>query len=421
MEEGPAIKADGWFVCAGCFEDYALKEVIEANVEDESCDFCSGYPESNRAASLRVVVDHMLQCLSLEYDHAVEHLPYDGREGGYQGWHVDTSDLLEDQLELELPRDSVERKLFRLLCSALGDQLWCEADPARLPEAQRLLYSWEEFCNLLRRGRRFSALVLPPSTEDYEPDRLLSPFEVLQRITQLCQAEGLIKDVPVGTQLYRARELSGEAQGLGGIPLTALELGPPPVQHAAANRMSAAGVPIFYGADQAETALWEVASRAGVLALGTFETQRDVRVLDLTVIPSVPSLFDAERASARQGLMFLHRFAQEISRPVAKDSLVHIEYLPTQVTSEYLRFNFQPGGQPLDGIWYRSSRHRGGRCLALFATRAALMLSPSERGLLTHEEQEQEKRAPWLRLKRAEEFITQDLEHFTPRATLAAL
>jgi len=48
---------------------------------------------------------------------------------------------------------------------------------------------------------------------------------------------------------------------------------------------------------------------------------------------------------------------------------VHIEYVPTQVVTEFLRTTKLPEGVKLDGIRYRSSRKDGGISLVLFADR----------------------------------------------------
>ena len=70
-----------------------------------------------------------------------------------------------------------------------------------------------------------------------------------------------------------------------------------------------------------------------------------------------------------KALRFLHRLADDISRPIARDDRVHIEYVPTQVVTEFLRTTKLPEGAKLDGIRYRSSRRDGGISLVLFADR----------------------------------------------------
>ena len=52
--------------------------------------------------------------------------------------------------------------------------------------------------------------------------------------------------------------------------------------------------------------------------------------------------------------------------PIARDDRIHIDYVPTQVVTEYVRSARFPDGR-LDGIRYRSSRREGGISVVLFA------------------------------------------------------
>ena len=64
--------------------------------------------------------------------------------------------------------------------------------------------------------------------------------------------------------------------------------------------------------------------------------------------------------------------SRTITRPIAKDGSEHIEYVPSQVVSEYFALIFHlQDGKRLDGIKYTSSVRVGSHNLVLF---------PSERG-----------------------------------------
>ena len=97
-----------------------------------------------------------------------------------------------------------------------------------------------------------------------------------------------------------------------------------------------------------------------VVTIGRFETLRDLRVVDLSDPPPPPSMFDAARRAARQPLMFLGGFAADLSREVTRDGAEHVEYVPTQIVTEYLRDAFDVGsGPPLLGLMYNSARAGG--------------------------------------------------------------
>jgi hypothetical protein len=58
---------------------------------------------------------------------------------------------------------------------------------------------------------------------------------------------------------------------------------------------------------------------------------------------------------------------------------VHIEYLPTQVVTEYLRTSVTVDGKKVDGIRYRSSRSGVGTAIVLFANQDNIELEPEAR------------------------------------------
>ena len=76
------------------------------------------------------------------------------------------------------------------------------------------------------------------------------PGEVLEKIFEYAAFSDQFVKLPSGTTLRRARYEDQE-----GTWNTPQELGPPPVAKAnQSNRMSPAGIPMFYGCDDEETA-----------------------------------------------------------------------------------------------------------------------------------------------------------------------
>jgi hypothetical protein len=139
--------------------------------------------------------------------------------------------------------------------------------------------------------------------------------------------------------------------------------------------MSPAGIPLFYGGSDAETAVreaWEgpTPGREQV-TIGRFRNSAPLRVLDLAGLEAVPSLFD-ERRHLRPTLKFLHAFAERVSAPVRSAPRAESEvvgYVPTQIVAEFFRTGYTGPGAPLDGILYRSAAHADGVSSALFVKR----------------------------------------------------
>jgi hypothetical protein len=132
---------------------------------------------------------------------------------------------------------------------------------------------------------------------------------------------------------------------------------------------------MFYGAFELETAKAETldpAQHVGqTMSIGAFRALRDLKVLDLAELPDIPSVFDGENHRLIHPLRFLHAFAEDLAKPIARDGREHIEYVPTQIVTEYFRRVFQgPGETQLDGLIYQSARHAGGKAFVLFCENA---------------------------------------------------
>jgi len=350
----------GRYVCAECFADDDLRAFVESNASRTQCDFCEATSEYPIAAHLLDVVQHMNQCLDRYYSTAENELPFESAEGGYQGQWWDTWDFVEGVLGLEFPKDTGD--LEQAIRDSLGQRAWCERDPFGLDEEAHLWLSWEQFCEVVKFERRFF-FAQQGSSSISGP---LNPRATLAALAEVFAELGLIADLPAGTEIWRARVQRGGATLQGPA-----DLGPPPREFARQSRMSPAGVVMFYAGEDEETALRETANGAGDFVMAKFRTLQATRVLDLAAIPRPPSIFNLDvEVSARLRHRFLSRFADEIAQPVERDDRVHIDYVPTQVVTEFVRSSVGSGdGQPVMGIRYASSRSPGRSALVLFADR----------------------------------------------------
>lgn len=129
--------------------------------------------------------------------------------------------------------------------------------------------------------------------------------------------------------------------------------------------MNPAGISMFYGALDVDTAAAEVYDGERYAAVAAFESFRPLDVVDLSDLPSA-SVFNPADAQRVHFVGFLRGFAREVSRPIVRDDTVHVEYTPTQVFTEYLRFKVPLPDAPVDGIIFPSSRLPGGRNIVLF-------------------------------------------------------
>jgi hypothetical protein len=343
-------------ICAKCFEDPDLVDLIEGYEGPLGCSFCG---ESDApTAPFDDVAEHIRERLETFYGKAGDQLPYESREGGYQGWHTSTWELLVEDVGIALPRDT-RGQLLNALVGEIGDDVWCEYDWLALEPDESLESSWESFCSLVKHDRRFFFHDLEAGQRGHPDER--SPAQFLNELGSHIDRQGLIRQEPERFCLYRAR-----VRDAGEQHTTPTALGPPPSSLATqSNRMNPPGISMFYAADNPALATAE--TRGQSVSIGTFQTTRPIHILDLANMPEVPGFFSSAERMRIFTLSFLTKFAELIIQPVLRNDRTQIDYIPTQVFTEFLRdFPFEDG--KIDGVRYRSATGHAGANIVLFAT-----------------------------------------------------
>lgn len=342
-------------VCMACLEDDDLAEIIEDQDGPPGCSFCGG--DDAPTVPFEDLAEHIHERLREFYGKAADQLPYESAEGGYQGWTASTRELLEESVELGLPRDT-DGGLIDALVHQIGDDCWCEYDWLTLNPDDSLASSWEAFCETVKYERRFFFHNLGED-DGHGPDER-SPAQFFRELGRHIDDRGLIVTEAVGYTLYRAR-----VRHAGEEHTTPSALGPPPPDVATqSNRMNPPGISMFYGADNAELATAE--TRGQAVSVGRFETTRPARILDLADLAPAPGFFSTAERGHYYVLRFLHAFADMIIEPVPRNDRTQIDYIPTQVFTEFLRdYPFEDGH--IDGIRYRSATGEAGVNVVLFA------------------------------------------------------
>lgn len=367
-------------VCYLCFGDDDLRTMIRSNGGPRGCYFC--HRKDASTMPFQEVVDFILERIQTFYGKAGDQLPYESREGGYQGWHIDSYDMIRDQIGLDLPRDN-DQSLFRAIVDGIGDDTWCEYDWLVLEPDESLRFSWERFCDIVKHQRRFFFHDIGKS-DGRTPDAR-SPFEFLETVCQHAERSGLIIEIAAGQTFHRARARKPRQ------PITSpAALGPPPDHLATqSNRMNPPGISMFYGADKRKLAVTEI--RNSMASVGTFTTNRPIRILDLANLPDVPGFFSTAYRMEQRILSFLSDFANLIIQPVDRSDRVNVDYIPTQVFTEFIRdFEFENG--KIEGLRYRSATGEKGTNYVLFAGQKDVVdATPPEPFITTR---------PWLKLVR---------------------
>jgi hypothetical protein len=360
-EEGRGWRSRDKYVCAAHVEDDELLKVVEANLVSTSCSYCDRQGTDPIAAELDVVTERVAVSLRSEWeDPNSAGVPWDEGWVEIEAVYTSTWDLL-DNLEDGNPFNSSE--LLADLNEAFMGQQWTTRHFFSLSPDERWAYGWDRFSEVVKHQSRFFFMQEPDDEDDPE---FMTPAEVLEAVGTMVEELGLFRMLSAGSCVYRGRaEPSGKSYD------SAKLLGPPlPEQVTGSNRMSPAGIAHCYVALDTETALAEASAASpkgpARVAIGQFGLARDMRVIDLASALDVPSLFSEER-ERRPFVAFLRRFQAAIARATPRDGREHIEYVPSQVVTEWFRTVFRPGdGGTIDGLAYPSIQASGGVNVALF-------------------------------------------------------
>jgi hypothetical protein len=307
-----------------------------------------------------VLLDSLAEYITSRYTDPARVLPYETREGGYQGVFYDGHELI-----LDLASYIGEDDLVEDVAMAFAGSAWCDKDYFTLKEDEQLQFGWEAFVEQVLHHTRY--LFLQELGEEDEYDESIPPGRMLDALGSLFLRFDLLNTLASGASIVRARVHDSDRS-----LETAEELGPPDREATVSNRMSPSGIAMFYGAMDDRTAIAETydPNRRDdkAVTLATFLCQRDLLMLDLTSLPEIPSPFDRENRELRRPLGFLHGFVRDLVRPITRDGSERLEYVPTQVVTEFVRHRFKTtNAQRVDGILYRSSKAAGGTAVVIFA------------------------------------------------------
>ncbi len=358
--EGPNIGEIDKFVCADCVVDSALSELVQSHPESNWCDYCGKSTDRPSAAPFNVVMQRIFSAISTQYADAQDlDLPW--VEGSWLTKEIDAyevvgefdpgwdDDFITDVIDCLDPFTYWAKHTH-------GD--WLISNPS-----QTLRYGWEEFKDQVLTKTRYLFSSEPDDEYDSGPPDYLPISKMLVALGGLLRRLSPPVILSSGSQpFYRVRTAKPSESWT-----TFEALGVPPVGNASAGRMNPPGIPYFYLAMEPDTAVEEVVSGKTKYFMAQFISQRSLRLLDLVNLPEPPSLFLPELYDERHEIIFLQNFVSDIAKPVAKDGREHIEYVPTQIVSEYLRYRYRDSEeQAIDGLLYPSVKNSGGKNLVIF-------------------------------------------------------
>jgi len=356
-------------VCPDCFGNSGLaRRIIEVRPDypDAQCDFHprkKGVPASVVAG----IIDDVFR----------NRYTPGGSDYIYDEYGHGSSDLIETLLDLTEADDD-------RVANALADAL-IDADNYWPPDGEEPFYdreysyksneygydehslTWRWFRNgILHEQRFFNSDALK---------KLNDIFDGLHLIRNESNDPAVYELKPDGPNsvFYRARISNNPAARAEIIDDPATNLGPPPEQLRTAGRMNSSGIMTYYGAFDLQTCIAELRPAVGEkIATAQFTLARPILVLDTTGFtgrPKAINIFAKTHIKRMRLWKFMTQFMNEIAQPCLPSD-EHLDYVPTQVVSEYLTHLHEvPGayeGKRIDGIIYRSAQRANGKNIAIF-------------------------------------------------------
>lgn len=336
-------------LCHHCIADPFLAHEIKAAGKRRSCMGCG---RRRLAVPLREVANRIDVAISENYvvNKADEGVDYADLVADVAGVSAEVGEAIQAALSAEHAYDFARNGEENVY-----EATYDEAPLDRNPQHSR----WQDFKASVRAEARF----FNRQAEEWLAE-IFADIETHADWSGELVVRTLLPEEPTST-FVRGRVAFDEAELRAFVSRPERELGPPPRGMASAGRMNAAGVSVFYGAEELTTCRAEIRPPVGSHAVfARFSLLRPVRLLDFDVLAAITvegSIFDRNYIRRCDRVAFLRTFGAEISQPVMPRDEA-FGYLPTQIVADYI---FQRLG--FDGLFYRSTQAgRAKRNVVLF-------------------------------------------------------
>ncbi|WP_165739423.1 HEPN-associated N-terminal domain-containing protein, partial [Pseudoalteromonas sp. Z1A6] len=247
MEQG--YNSDlGASICPDCISEDGIKAFIieNSNVAPSTCSYCN--TTNLKTCDMGIVIGYIYGCIIKEWSDPAEELPYETAEGGYQGEVLHTSELLWE-LGVDVEYESIHDDIV----NSIEQGYWTKTNYFSLARDQTFTYGWRNFCQFVISTSRYFFLDTQNESYDANQHDEMNPIEILDLVASIIKNLNMLKKIPTSQEIKRVRIVDDYNEAT-----TASHLGSPPLEYCKmANRMSPAGIPMFYGAFDIETSIKE--------------------------------------------------------------------------------------------------------------------------------------------------------------------
>lgn len=329
-------------VCSHHIKEDYIKKFILTNGKKGKCDYC----ECNRKV---IELSEVLKLIVVGIDYYYED-PNESRyinhdaEYGLDGNIMPFNEMFYD-LELEID----DSELYDDIIKYLGNEtLYCLKDEYT-SESEYYHETWNNFKSIVKNKARY----VFHFKNQFSGFNTGNPLDVLDKVQHSILHFNLFREIKATEKLFRCRQHKNKNE----IEITGINIASNPTENCKKNnRMSPAGISMFYCSPIKDVCVNEVVNFVSkdepYYTTAYFTTKKDLNLVDLTKLPDYPSAFDTKNNWQIQTIHFLKDFIKDISKPI-DDNIAIIDYVPTQIVTEYIRFNPK---LKIDGLIYPSSK-----------------------------------------------------------------
>lgn len=339
-------------VCSHHIQEDFIKKFILTNGKKGKCNYCEG---NRKVIALSEVLKLIVVGINYYYEDPNEsrYINHDA-EYGLDGNIMPFEQMFYD-LELEIDSTMLNSDIVRYLGN---ETLYCLKDEYT-SESEYYHETWNNFKEIVKNIARYVFYF----KNQFSGFNTGNPIDVLDKVQHSILHFNLFREIPTTEKLYRCRQHVNKNEiDVGGINIASN----PTVNCKTNNRMSPAGISMFYCSPHKDTCVNEVVNFSDdskpYYTTVFFKPNNRLRLVDLTKLPEIPSAFDDKNNWQIETLFFLKDFIKDISKPIDENDAI-IDYVPTQIVTEYIRYNPK---LKVDGLIYPSSKDGSKENFVLF-------------------------------------------------------
>ncbi|MGR6858951.1 HEPN-associated N-terminal domain-containing protein [Aliivibrio salmonicida] len=302
------------YLCSGCVGEKDLALYVRKNGHRGECTYCGN--KLRNVVHFDLMMERLIASIFQEYGD-----PNNVGVAWDRGWCGDVFDSYDLLDRIGIPFESMV--LQDDVLTSLEGKEWCKQDFYQLSPSQAYIFGWKKFVDLVKHKSRYSFYRTIEENEYGGYEEIPAQY-FMDSLSGIVDSLNLYKTLPVNSSVIRVRIHARKEKWN-----TAKQLGSPPLECSTyANRMSPSGISMFYGAFDRRTAIaetYEITNEDKVATVGTFELTRDLKFIDFSELPNQEGFFSGVERSYRHKLAFIYEFLDDLTAPVSKDGLEHIE------------------------------------------------------------------------------------------------